>query len=53
VLTPDADGLAEGLHQGSIIVEALLPNGVVMQETVVVLVDKQGVPRYEAGRPVS
>ena len=32
---------------------ALLPDGVVMRETIVVLVDKQGVPRYEAGRPVS
>ena len=53
VLTPDAEGLPEGLHQGSIIVEGLLPNGVVVRETIVVLVDKQGVPRYEAGRPVS
>jgi hypothetical protein len=53
VLTPDADGLPEGLHQGSVVVEALLPDGAVVRETVVVLVDKQGVPRYEAGRPVS
>ena len=53
VLTTDAGGLSEGLHQGSVLVQALLPDGVVVQETIVVLVDKQGVPRYEAGQPVS
>lgn len=47
------DGLAEGLHQGTITVEVLLPDGRVVRETVVVVVDKQGVPRYEAGTPLS
>ncbi len=53
VLTADSHGLTEGLHQGSVLVQALFPDGAVVQETVVVLVDKQGVPRYEAGQPVS
>ena len=52
-VTPDAEGLPEGLHQGSIIVEAILPNGEVVATTVVVVVDKQGVPRYRAGTPIS
>ena len=32
-VTPDAEGLPEGLHQGSIIVEAILPNGEVVATT--------------------
>ncbi|MEE9276856.1 MAG: transglycosylase SLT domain-containing protein, partial [Dehalococcoidia bacterium] len=50
---PLADGLPEGLHQGTIIVEALLPDGSVESQTVLVVVDKRGVPRYEAGTPRS
>ena len=46
-------GLPEGLHQGSIMVEALLPNGVVDAVEITVVVDKQGVARYEAGTPLS
>ena len=46
-------GLGEGLHQGVIIVEAILPDGEVVTSSVTVVVDKQGVPRYEAGTPLS
>ena len=53
LVLPNAEGLAEGLHQGTIMVEVLLPDGSVQTETVAVLVDKQGVPRYEAGTPRS
>jgi hypothetical protein len=52
-ITPDAEGLGEGLHQGAIIVEAILPDGEVVRIAVSVVVDKQGVPRYEAGTPLS
>ncbi len=52
-IDPFGDGLAEGLHQGTIMVEALLPDGSVETTVVVVLVDKQGVPRYRAGTPQS
>lgn len=52
-ITPDADGLPEGLHQGSIIVEALLPDGTVETTEVVVIVDRQGAARYAAGTPLS
>lgn len=46
-------GLPEGLHQGSIMVEALLPDGTIDVVQVTVVVDKQGVARYEAGTPLS
>ena len=52
-ITPVAGGLLPGLHQGTLVVEALLPSGEVVRTSLTVVVDKSGVPRYEAGRPVS
>ena len=49
----DADGLPAGVYQGTIIVEALLPDGSVDSTSVTVVLDKQGVPRYAAGEPQS
>ena len=50
---PLAGGLPAGFYQGTILVEALLPDGSVQAAPVTVTLDKQGVPRYEAGRPQS
>lgn len=50
---PRADGLAEGIHQGLIMVEALLPDGSVQSQTIVVELDKSTVPRFRAGEPRS
>ena len=50
---PRADGLSEGIHQGLIMVEALLPDGSVQSQTVVVELDKSTVPRFRAGEPRS
>lgn len=47
------EGLPAGIYQGTILVEALLPNGAVETTRVTVVLDKQGVPRYEAGSPQS
>ena len=52
-VTPTGEGLAEGFHQGTIMVEALLPSGAVQTSAIVVQLDKHGVPRYEAGSPQS
>ena len=52
-VTPTGEGLAEGFHQGTIMVEALLPSGAVQTTSIVVQLDKHGVPRYEAGSPRS
>ena len=48
-----AEGLPAGVYQGTIIVEALLPDGTVQSMSVTVVLDKQGVPRYAAGEPQS
>ena len=53
VLVPDAEGLREGLHQATIIVEGLLPDGTVITKLVSVVLDKQGAPIYRAGTPQS
>ena len=52
-VTLAAGGLLPGVHQGTLVVEALLPDGEVVRTPLTVTVDKSGVPRYEAGRPVS
>ena len=49
----DVEGLPAGIYQGTILVEALLPSGVVETTRVTVVLDKQGVPRYQAGSPQS
>ena len=49
----DAAGLPAGVYEGSILVELLLPDGAVESVRVPVALEKQGVPRYEAGRPRS
>ena len=49
----DAGGLPAGVYEGSILVELLLPDGAVESVRVPVALEKQGVPRYEAGRPRS
>ena len=49
----DAVGLPAGVYEGSILVELLLPDGAVESVRVPVALEKQGVPRYEAGRPRS
>ena len=49
----EAGGLPAGVYEGSILVEALLPGGGVETTRVAVVLEKQGVPRYEAGRPRS
>lgn len=48
-----AEGLPAGVYQGTIIVEALLPDGSVESTSLTVVLDKQGVPRYAAGEPQS
>ena len=49
----DVEGLPAGIYQGTILFEALLPSGVVETTRVTVVLDKQGVPRYQAGSPQS
>ena len=49
----DAAGLPAGVYEGAILVELLLPDGAVESVRVPVALEKQGVPRYEAGRPRS
>ena len=50
---PDAQGLVAGIHHGTISIEALMPDGGIRIETVSVELDKEGVPSYEAGTPIS
>ena len=49
----EAGGLPAGAYEGSILVEALLPGGGVETTRVAIVLEKQGAPRYEAGRPRS